>query len=1142
MEDIEPDAQLALLTAEMAWLRRLARALLRDGDAADLAQDTWLAAKDHLPADGRPLRPWLSRVARNLAITKGRARQRREAREQASASLAETEPRPDELVQRVELQKLVATEVLALAEPYRSTVLLHFFEGLSSADIARRLGIPDGTVRRRLKTAVDELRARLKGHDGQPDPGWLAALAPLANAAEPAAPTSSLLGGVIVKKIIVLVVVLLLMLAGALWWKAHGHDRSAGHTSTTPVVHLQLRPVGNRHEVGRVPEWAMQASAPGRRIAGHVVSNGKPVPAATVRLGLQVDGDLVQPLAELTATPDGVFDFGVQPAAQFAVSAQAEGHAGASVVVANADPLMASDDLLVVLEDCRWRMEGTVSDASGGGIAKAHLSVDGLGGADTDAAGHYSMCLSPRMGTFDTPQQVVRLEADGYGTTTDRVMLASASHQDFVLVPEAVLVGHVVTADNRPVSGARVIAEPDAIEGPHHVTSNWAESDADGHFRIAGLAPGKFQLSATTRTAGTSAPLLTIARATDTSKELRLVVAPVARVVGRVMLNGSPVAGAHVLAAHPGPGPADKRGPTATSQPDGTFTLDGVAFGTVSLSASPFLLNKPTTLAIDRAQVDNVVLEVSKQATVRGHVFRRGKPVAGAEVQYMPLTPQTVVVKSNAEGAYVLEGLPAGDGSVGAISAQSKAYAEPMPIHLAAGEDLTQDIELTDAGEVQGTVVDEAGKPVPGVYVRMELMGGGQDHCETMSDGHGDFDCTSLAGGEYEPRVAPTASVGQGFAPAAGDTFTRINVPKDGVVSGVRVAIKNQRFAIRGTVLDDTGAPVPDVHVEAIGHGYPVMADLVSMMSDANGKFEIPNLARGTYNLHAHAGDGSETEVLGIATDADPVTITLARPGAIDGTLAGFSTTPTVQTNTLTADLRIGGFAVVDGNTFSQIGLPPGKYTVEAKAGAETDGVGVEVRSGETAHITLTSRGAGRVEGTVIELGTKAPVGGMRCDGNLSMGGQMSGSPPDESRQAFTDPAGHFSLATPTGRVRVFCFAPNGPPMSPAGTDVDVAPGTVPQVALITVRPTFGSSPAKVGFDIVPATLPITVNTVDPSGAAAAAGILRGDHIVSVDGQTMEGMLPAGVQTMLLNHHAGSTIAIVLERSGVSHVVKVTVP
>jgi hypothetical protein len=345
--------------------------------------------------------------------------------------------------------------------------------------------------------------------------------------------------------------------------------------------------------------------------------------------------------------------------------------------------------------------------------------------------------------------------------------------------------------------------------------------------------------------------------------------------------------------------------------------------------------------------------------------------------------------------------------------------------------------------------------------------------------------------------------------------------------------------------VDDTGSAVPDVHVEAIGHGYNVMTDLASVMTDANGKFEIGNLARGTYNLHAHAGDGSETEVLGIPTAGDPVTIKLARPGAIQGTLVGFSTTPIVETNTLTADLHIGGNAVVEGNTFSQVGLPPGKYTVEAKAGAEIDGASVDVRSGETARVTLTSRGTGHVEGTITELGTKSPVVGMRCDGNLSMGGQMGPSPPDESRQAFTDAAGHFSVVTPTGHVRVFCgffaFTPTGRQLSVTGTDVDVTPGSVPHVDLISVRATFGSSPPNVGFDLIPLNLPLTVNTVDPTGPAASVGIAPGDHLITIDGQLLHGMLPQGASFMLQNHHPGSTITLGLERGGAARTAKIVV-
>ncbi|MBA3538226.1 MAG: hypothetical protein H0T79_01235, partial [Deltaproteobacteria bacterium] len=48
------------LMAEMAWVRRLARALVRDDAAADdVAQDAFLVATAQQPAEDRPLRPWL---------------------------------------------------------------------------------------------------------------------------------------------------------------------------------------------------------------------------------------------------------------------------------------------------------------------------------------------------------------------------------------------------------------------------------------------------------------------------------------------------------------------------------------------------------------------------------------------------------------------------------------------------------------------------------------------------------------------------------------------------------------------------------------------------------------------------------------------------------------------------------------------------------------------------------------------------------------------------------------------------------------------------------------------------------------------------------------------------------------------------
>src|SRR5215813_5891228 len=110
------------LMAEMAWIRRLARGLVGDPAAADdVAQDAYLVASERAPDDGRPLRPWLHRVVLNLVRIRGRSAARRETREVAAAAPAAV-PTADELLERVDTQRMLVEEVLRLAEPYRSTV------------------------------------------------------------------------------------------------------------------------------------------------------------------------------------------------------------------------------------------------------------------------------------------------------------------------------------------------------------------------------------------------------------------------------------------------------------------------------------------------------------------------------------------------------------------------------------------------------------------------------------------------------------------------------------------------------------------------------------------------------------------------------------------------------------------------------------------------------------------------------------------------------------------------------------------------------------------------------------------------------------------------------------------------------------
>src|SRR5262245_28421384 len=176
MRMVNPSATLEQLVADSGWLHRLAVALVKDEAIADdLVQDTYSIAATQAPIDGQPLRPWLARVLWNRIPTASRSARRRRVREQAFGELVASPVRPDEIVDRIRVQRTLAGLVLDLAAPHRDVVLLRYFEDLTSSQIALRLGISPGTVRWRLKQAIDELRDRLEQRS--PNRAWVAPLA-----------------------------------------------------------------------------------------------------------------------------------------------------------------------------------------------------------------------------------------------------------------------------------------------------------------------------------------------------------------------------------------------------------------------------------------------------------------------------------------------------------------------------------------------------------------------------------------------------------------------------------------------------------------------------------------------------------------------------------------------------------------------------------------------------------------------------------------------------------------------------------------------------------------------------------------------------------------------------------------------------
>jgi hypothetical protein len=116
---------------------------------------------------------------RNLVVSRHRSDTRRAERERLSPA-GEPPPGSDEIAISLETQQMLLDAVRQLRDPMRSTLVRHYFHGRTSVEIAREDGIADGTVRWRLKQAVDTLREALDRRHRGDRAAWMAFMVPIA--------------------------------------------------------------------------------------------------------------------------------------------------------------------------------------------------------------------------------------------------------------------------------------------------------------------------------------------------------------------------------------------------------------------------------------------------------------------------------------------------------------------------------------------------------------------------------------------------------------------------------------------------------------------------------------------------------------------------------------------------------------------------------------------------------------------------------------------------------------------------------------------------------------------------------------------------------------------------------------------------
>src|SRR4051795_4188071 len=152
-------------------------------DAEDLTEQTFLQAYRHFEraqaeSDGRPLRPWLIRIAHNLAANYYRDRSRRPQTQLEDAAVISDPHGTEELVEgREELSEVLAG-VAALADDRREALIMRFALGMDNKEIARALGRSEGATKVLIHRAIKQLEQRLQGEGDEGDERGLAPAQP----------------------------------------------------------------------------------------------------------------------------------------------------------------------------------------------------------------------------------------------------------------------------------------------------------------------------------------------------------------------------------------------------------------------------------------------------------------------------------------------------------------------------------------------------------------------------------------------------------------------------------------------------------------------------------------------------------------------------------------------------------------------------------------------------------------------------------------------------------------------------------------------------------------------------------------------------------------------------------------------------
>lgn len=571
--------------------------------------------------------------------------------------------------------------------------------------------------------------------------------------------------------------------------------------------------------------------SPEAAIVGTVVraSDGTPVAGATIRVS---DDRRDDPQLEVRSAADGSFRAGGLTGGVYrarALTDDAYGEASNPVTLA-----MGETATLAITAHTTFTIEGRVVAVDGEACAEGtvylfretdknerqgDIGADGLARVQGLDPGLYSVsvrCEGMLPGGPDAPVEVVDRGVRGLTWTVN---------------PGAKLRGVVVDSAGTPVPEMRVLAHHDPKDSGQPSWLPWNTwTDADGVFEIGGLMPGlyRLQLNSWEISRQDPEPWPEVQVAADAVAEVAVRLPPTTELRGQVRdTHGAPAAQVEVELS------------TASSvltADDGSYVFPyapvGESWVRARASGVRSEIREVTLRPGEPATIDATI--PARTERISGRVLAQGRPVVGARVEveregWYPHTSDEPLTRvppalTGDDGTFTLSGLASGKYEVKV----ERAGGGEVRRVVGTGEVVVLHIEAP--GSIVGTVrVRSRGTP-DDFDVSLFAAGTTYHRFEHLAETGGAWRFPAVPPGEYSLLVSIAGQqVKRSMTLAAGEAITGVDLEVE------------PNVVVRGTTIDEAGAPIVGIEVELVGEGRRI--------TDAAGRFAFEQVSPGRMKL-----------------------------------------------------------------------------------------------------------------------------------------------------------------------------------------------------------------------------------------------------------------------------------------------------